>query len=457
MAFPMDRAEATFEAIMQELDKRQVGSWSKQELSVFVALLEEYQRTAAIHKGHAKDDHGEGEDYASHDEEDSMEMAVAEVDRDLTRIRTYLKKNKKLDPTHEPSTKAYGTDSSAKEKKRGVVCHPPNTAPSYTVDAFLYLDEDVEELVSEGKLSREYCRNCGSTDVGLVDYVTHSFSQDQLIFLGCFLLPSLTKEQSGGGRKVVVDVGSRLGVVLWSCYFAAQQGLLAGVSEVVGVELDKSYAALQREVGMRYCARPVQFSSSSTGSVTTLTCRVVESDCFEGNGAKALQEADIVILNNVFEYFCGSAEEHLRCWEKLRNIVKRRGQLLICSPSLEETLTHIEENVWETVVGHSSKKRSRDGGGITSATRTKDWLTGYLEEVDVSLVREAFLQFRALERTPSAEDNCRDDHCGRTASHINDGHAHGDDCRCCGEVGGEESAMSELEEQIHAIHVYRVI
>ncbi|CAH2328367.1 Hypothetical predicted protein [Pelobates cultripes] len=81
--------------------------------------------------------------------------------------------------------------------------------PTLHVDAFLYDDETVDTLCNEGKMSRNYCLSCGSRHTAPIDFLSHSFSLLELKFLFQHVLPDLT-------GKTLIDVGSRLGAVLYA-------------------------------------------------------------------------------------------------------------------------------------------------------------------------------------------------------------------------------------------------
>lgn len=85
----------------------------------------------------------------------------------------------------------------------------------------------MDELCDEGKLSRNYCLDCQSTNTKplskaaelcmnfhrlscAVDFISHSASVLQLQFLYQVVLADKVKD------KVIVDVGSRLGAVLYT-------------------------------------------------------------------------------------------------------------------------------------------------------------------------------------------------------------------------------------------------
>jgi hypothetical protein len=53
--------------------------------------------------------------------------------------------------------------------------------------------------------------------------------------------------------------------------------------------------------------------------------------------------ADIIIMNNVFEFFL-EPEEQISIWRFLRKTIKPRT-LLITVPSLEETFSHLQVSI----------------------------------------------------------------------------------------------------------------
>merc|ERR1712159_212973 len=89
--------------------------------------------------------------------------------------------------------------------------------------------------------------------------------------------------------QVVVDVGSRLGAIIYGgC-------LLSNATKLVGVERLRFFCELQRQQLRRH------------GLSTRAT--VLEADICSDEGRKALREADVVIMHNIFEFFASSQEE----------------------------------------------------------------------------------------------------------------------------------------------------
>ncbi|TSO25194.1 Bromodomain adjacent to zinc finger domain protein 1A [Bagarius yarrelli] len=149
-----------------------------------------------------------------------------------------------------------------------------NPKPTVHVDAFLYDEETVDSLCEDGKMSRNFCLSCGSHRTAPMEFISHSFSISELQFLFLHALPDLA-------GKLVVDVGSRLGVVLFGGY------LYSAAAQLVGVEICEEFVKLQTMTVEKY-----GFSDR---------IQVIHADiCSQ---TELLQNADVLIMNNVFEYF----------------------------------------------------------------------------------------------------------------------------------------------------------
>ncbi|RXN19266.1 bromodomain adjacent to zinc finger domain 1A isoform X1 [Labeo rohita] len=159
--------------------------------------------------------------------------------------------------------------------------------PTVHVDAFLYDEEAVDSLCEEGKMSRNYCLNCGSHRTAPLEFISHSFSIPELQFLFHNVLPDLT-------GKLVVDVGSRLGAVLFGGY------LYSAASQLVGVEISSEFVKLQTMAVEKY-----GFSDR---------IQVVHADI--RSQAALVQNSDVLIMNNVFEYFMEPSEQMHEFFER---------------------------------------------------------------------------------------------------------------------------------------------
>lgn len=54
--------------------------------------------------------------------------------------------------------------------------------------------------------------------------------------------------------------------------------------------------------------------------------------------APLLASADVVVMNNVFEFFEDDSERHAQLWKFIRNSVSKSGGKLVTIPALHESL-----------------------------------------------------------------------------------------------------------------------
>ncbi|XP_066133839.1 uncharacterized protein [Saccopteryx bilineata] len=187
--------------------------------------------------------------------------------------------------------------------------------PTVHVDAFLYDEDFIDSLCEEGKMSRNYCMMCGSHQIAPLGFISHSFSLMELKFIYHHVLPDLS-------GKLLVDVGSRLGTVLYGGY------LYSSALQLYGVELNGDFCQLQEMIIKKY-----QF----TDRIKVLHADICTQDSL-------LQNADVVIMNNVFEYFLDE-EKQARAWEYMSHNVKKQGSLLVTVPSLKESFSGLQVNI----------------------------------------------------------------------------------------------------------------
>ncbi|KAG5507047.1 hypothetical protein JKF63_05793 [Porcisia hertigi] len=523
----MERVEAMLFALLPTLKQHQVGHWKPAEVDQLCAMLKEYGKQERQEKCGSCCSNGtatatafspsssgalssspreDGDNISENDtNEEAFTSAVGEVDRCLDRVRHFLRRRVTFGSVVEPTVPAGNVQpqvpqsctvkSGSKKRTRSPSEEVTSSAPTrnglhsdaaavatpvYAVDAFLYLEEDIERLVEEKKLAREYCRRCGGTDIGLAEFITHSFSQDQLVYLSCFLFPHLldgvVTSQEAPQQLSIADVGSRTGIVLWACASALQWGLLAPQRlvatvadasdaaphvQLVGIELDATFVKISRDVLRRFFAPRRRLAPKLSSALqppaaesvepkladVSSNIQLLESDCFEGTAAAALSDSTLVVLHNVFEYFCPSVVEHARCWLKLRRLVHRPGHLLVTSPPLEETLSAFDDEVWR----QACRLEYGDSARETTASSLA-WLASYVEPVDTSEVASDFLTRRTLSSGDGGSDQ---------GEHESDGHHHHHGCGCgpshgCDEEEGDEERVSEVAEGIEQIRVYRV-
>ncbi|KAI8088018.1 uncharacterized protein B0P05DRAFT_531145 [Gilbertella persicaria] len=179
------------------------------------------------------------------------------------------------------------------------------------VDGFLFSEEDVDDLVEEGKMSRNYCLDCQSRNVAPLNFISHSASVLQLQFLYQVALADKVKD------KVIVDVGSRLGAVLYAGH------LFTRARKLIGVEINAWFSQLQQDMVKKYKMDDrVQVMCKDVQTVPELLSK----------------EADVVIMNNVFQFF-NELPIQQQIWKFIRAETKKKpGLLLVTLPSLQDQL-----------------------------------------------------------------------------------------------------------------------
>ena len=302
--------------------------------------------------------------------------------------------------------------------------------PTFEIDAFLYgEDEDIDDLCDEGKVSRHYCTACKSTDVAPTQFITHSFSKDQLFYIFCFLVPYLrvADKTKPNGITSVVDVGSRLGVVLAAAYFAG-----APLTKIVGIEMDQQLCEIQERLVKSHRGMKDRVS-------------IVKGDALSDENLSILAESDLVVLHNVFEWFSEESAQ-LAIWKKLRTALsKRKGQYLLVCPGIQESLRPLvrafggtDDDVTTTGSSSSSTKKKAMSEMEVDACCNK-FLKGWVEEVDCAVALGAFIdERRGNSGTHQHDADCADGSCGNPPQ-------------------DEDEEVEEFVEHAQNIHIYRVL
>jgi len=178
------------------------------------------------------------------------------------------------------------------------------------VDAFLYNDDEIiDEYCDKGFLARDYCSKCGSRELLPLNYISHSISDVQARFIYEHILPSDMSDMC------IVDVGSRLGVLLYYGF------LFSNAPKITGVEFNPFFADIQNKVITR-CGMSKRL-------------QVIVSDIREQKDL--LAKADVVFLNNVFDAFI-KKEEQLELWKFVLTSITKKGTIIISIPPIEEAL-----------------------------------------------------------------------------------------------------------------------
>ncbi|XP_070571044.1 uncharacterized protein [Ptychodera flava] len=183
------------------------------------------------------------------------------------------------------------------------------------VDKFLYDDDTVDDLCNRGQLSQNYCLDCKSHNTAPLSFISHSCSIVQLKFIFQHVLPDIK-------YKTVIDIGSRLGAVLYGTYYYSD------AANIIGIEFNEEFCRLQQKMVDVY----------QLHDRIKIICADV---CTQ---KMLLQQADVVVLNNVFEFFA-SVEDQTKIWRFLAESIQRKGCYLVTVPSLEQSLQCLQTGI----------------------------------------------------------------------------------------------------------------
>ncbi|XP_072949897.1 uncharacterized protein [Epargyreus clarus] len=188
-------------------------------------------------------------------------------------------------------------------------CNKVNTCH---VDEFLYDEKQVTKLVQQGKLKRHYCLDCHSRNVDELIFISHSMSKQALQYIFKVLLPKDL------GEKNVLDVGSRLGAVLYAAYY------FSNASKIVGVEMNKDCCDVQDKIIGQF-------------NMDINRIKVIHSDIMERQDI--VESSDIIIIN-VLDFFV-DIEKHKEMWYFFKKHIKK-GSYLISNRSMADTLNTLD-------------------------------------------------------------------------------------------------------------------
>ncbi|KAH0554217.1 uncharacterized protein LOC123263697 isoform X1 [Cotesia glomerata] len=191
---------------------------------------------------------------------------------------------------------------------------PDDPNATIEIDCFLYDDEDFDILEDKGELSRYYCETCGSKKIKFLNIESHSMSREELFTLFNDTLPVLVD-------KVVLDVGSRLGAVLYGAY------VFTDAEKIIGVEMNKEFCDIQTEVINKF---------KMNKRIEVINKKI--QDC-----ADVLKSADVVVLNNIFEPYLPK-EKHAELWYFFKEHIKK-GAYIVCRPPIEHAVKDLNLNI----------------------------------------------------------------------------------------------------------------
>lgn len=188
-------------------------------------------------------------------------------------------------------------------------CNEINTCH---VDEFLYDDHAVEELVKAGKLKRHYCLDCNSRNIKELIHISHSMSRQAVQYIFKVLLPKDLED------KQILDVGSRLGAVIYGAYY------FSNASSIIGIEMNKECCDVQERIIN-------QFSMDKT------RIKCIHSDVTEK--IDVVSNSDIIIIN-ILDFFV-DVKKHKEMWYFFKKYIKK-GSYLVCNRSMVDTFMNLD-------------------------------------------------------------------------------------------------------------------
>ncbi|XP_029037389.1 uncharacterized protein LOC114873327 [Osmia bicornis bicornis] len=187
-------------------------------------------------------------------------------------------------------------------------------ASTIHVDAFLYDNKEVDELIEQGEVDNLYCANCGSNNVKEYNIISHSLSVSGMLYILHTVLPSLE-------NKTVLDIGSRLGAVLYGTH------IVTSAKRIIGVEMNKELCMLQYDIVHKY---------KMNDRIEIVNKRIEE--CPE-----IVQKSDIIIMNNPFEFYVAESV-HIEIWKFLKANIQS-GTILVTRPPIETTFKTLKTGI----------------------------------------------------------------------------------------------------------------
>jgi len=276
-----------------EADRQQFAEWLKDDVTPCLATCQSGASSAVIAEGRQK----------------------------LSALSQFLRGLLAQDETgfHEA---VFGSEQLHFPEKFAADSSEMNPSNTLHVDGFLFDAEDEEEMVERGILPTAVCRQCGSRNTQNLNYITHSCSKEALEYIFTSLLPPLPKE------SVVLDIGSRLGAVLYGAFAFTE------CTNLVGIEMNEELCRLQSQTVQR-------FGMQDRIRIECAEMTTVRPEVFTA--------ANVVVLNNVFEFFVGNDDVKASMWNFLRKALKP-ATLVVAIPAIEKSIaslnTEIQLNEW---------------------------------------------------------------------------------------------------------------
>jgi hypothetical protein len=282
-----------------------ISSLNDEELHEFIHYIKE-----AVEQQEKIDCHCE-EDLQDEYEREQEEDRIAEANEQLNKIVLDLRK--KLPLNAEAPDETITIPKNSKEFEGYTKDNTVN------VDSFLYDEKALDELEENENFSFNYCADCLSRNVKPLNFISHSASIVKLNYLFNIALKDEIKNIHN-----LVDVGSRLGAVLYTAYYYTP------IEKIIGVELNPTFSRLTKNV--------IEDYNMNDERILVYCDNIL-------NRATELQNADIVVLNNVFQFFIKKKAAQRNLWKFLHDNITKKGAIIITMPSLEEQLAEVNSPI----------------------------------------------------------------------------------------------------------------
>ncbi|KAJ3092753.1 hypothetical protein HK102_003322 [Quaeritorhiza haematococci] len=265
---------STFDRLIQPIQ-------TPSELDNFVAIFNEFvdqKRSTLSTRRHRSKPTDDEEHELNHDSDDHDSDYDQDPHKQIAAVREYLKAQTVPITAGAPDEEIVfpsWSESFATYSDENTVC----------VDGFLYDEDDIDDLVEEGKFSRNRC---------IKYFISHSATPHQLEWLFSVGLRDSISEDT-----VILDVGSRLGAVLYMAY------LYTPSRNIIGLELSQYFSNLT-------ISTAAHFSMSDR-------IQVIQGDVQSDLGSTWLRKANVIVLHNVFQFFSkGEKEKVQNIWRFLK-------------------------------------------------------------------------------------------------------------------------------------------
>ncbi|XP_076290806.1 uncharacterized protein LOC143214086 isoform X2 [Lasioglossum baleicum] len=163
------------------------------------------------------------------------------------------------------------------------------------IDAFLYDNNEVDDLIQE-------------------DIISHSMSVTTMVYVFCNILPPLD-------GKTVLDVGSRLGAVLYGAH------IFSSAQKIIGVEMNNDFCTLQSAIIEKF---------KMNDRIEIVNKKIEQCP-------DIVQSSDIIIINNPFEFYVPESV-HIEIWKFLKANIQK-GTILVTRPSIETTFKTLKTGI----------------------------------------------------------------------------------------------------------------